>query len=230
MNLDFLNNINFNLLMIQAPVILLSLTVHEYFHGWTANKLGDPTAELRGRLTLNPIAHLDVLGTILMFVVGFGWAKPVPINAMNFKDAKKGTLLVAIAGPLSNLATAVVAGIILRPMIPKVLTGEIAAGSLESLLVIILVLALVYGIALAVFNMIPIPPLDGSRVMYAVLPDKLLYPYSRFERYGVLLLFALFIFGGGVFRYLLYPLSYISMLFSGYTFNTLWGIVYLLIQ
>lgn len=230
MNFDFLNNINFGLILIQAPVILLSLTIHEYFHGWTANKLGDPTAALKGRLTLNPIAHLDVLGTILMFVVGFGWAKPVPINAMNFKDPRKGTLLVAIAGPLSNLATAVVAGIILRPMIPKVLTGEIAPGSMDSIFVIILILALVYGIALAVFNMIPIPPLDGSRVMYAVLPDKYLYPYSRFEPYGVIFLFGLFIFGGGIFRYLLYPLSYIAVLFSGYEFSTLWGIVYHLIQ
>jgi len=230
MNFDFLNQINFSLIIIQAPVILLSLTVHEYFHGWTANKLGDPTAKMRGRLTLNPIAHLDVLGTILMFVVGFGWAKPVPIDARNFKDPRKGTLLVAIAGPLSNLATAVVAGIILRPMIPKVLTGEIAPGSIDSLIVIILALAMVYGIALAVFNMIPIPPLDGSRVMYAILPDKYLYPYSRFESYGVIFLFGLFIFGGGIFRYLLYPLSYISLLFSGYEFSTLWGIVYHLIQ
>lgn len=230
MNFDFLNQINFNLLIIQAPVILLSLTVHEYFHGWTANKLGDPTAELSGRLTLNPIAHLDVLGTILMFVVGFGWAKPVPIDARNFKDPRKGTLIVAIAGPLSNLATAVIAGIILRPMIPRILTGEIAPGSIDSIAVIILVLALVYGIALAVFNMIPIPPLDGSRVMYAILPDKYLYPYSRFEPYGVIFLFGLFIFGGGIFRYLLYPLSYISVLFSGYDFSTLWGIVYHLMK
>lgn len=230
MNLDFLNQINFGLILIQAPVILLSLTIHEYFHGWTANKLGDPTAKNQGRLTLNPIAHLDVLGTILMFVVGFGWAKPVPIDARNFKEPRQGTLLVAIAGPLSNLATAVVAGIILRPMIPKVLTGEIAPGSTDSIVVIILVLALVYGIALAVFNMIPIPPLDGSRVMYAILPDKYLYPYSRFEPYGVIFLFGLFIFGGGIFRYLLYPLSYISVLFSGYEFSTLWGIVYHLMQ
>lgn len=230
MNFDFLNQINFNLIIIQAPVILLSLTIHEYFHGWTANKLGDPTAKMMGRLTLNPIAHLDVLGTILMFVVGFGWAKPVPINATNFQDPRKGTLLVAIAGPISNLATAVVAGIILRPMIPKVLTGEIAPGSIDSIILIILILALVYGIALAVFNMIPIPPLDGSRVMYAILPDKYLYPYSRFEPYGVIFLFGLFIFGGGIFRYLLYPLSYISVLFSGYEFSTLWGIVYHLMQ
>ena len=229
MNLDFLNNINFNFIIIQAPVILLSLTIHEYFHGWTANKLGDPTAKLRGRLTLNPIAHLDVFGTILMFVVGFGWAKPVPINAMNFKDPKKGTLLVAIAGPLSNLATAIVAGVILRPLIPKVLTGEIAPGSLDSIFVIILVLALVYGIALAVFNLIPILPLDCSRVLYAVLPDKYVYYYSRFEPYGVLLLFGLFIFGGGIFRYLLYPLSYISVLFSCYSYGNLWNIIGLLL-
>lgn len=230
MNLDFLNQINFSLIIIQAPVILLSLTIHEYFHGWTANKLGDPTAKNQGRLTLNPIAHLDVLGTILMFVVGFGWAKPVPIDARNFEEPRKGTLLVAIAGPLSNLATAVVAGIVLRPLIPKVLTGEIAPGSMDSIFVIILILALVYGIALAVFNMIPIPPLDGSRVMYAVLPDKYLYPYSRFEPYGVIFLFGLFIFAGGIFRYLLYPLSYISVIFSGYDFNTLWNIVFHLLK
>jgi len=230
MNLDFLNNINVYFIIIQAPVILLSLTIHEYFHGWTANKLGDPTAKMRGRLTLNPIAHLDIFGTILMFLVGFGWAKPVPINAMNFKDPKKGTLLVAIAGPLSNLATAIVAGFILRPIIPKVLTGEIAPGSLDSIFVIILVLALVYGIALAVFNLIPIPPLDGSRVLYAILPDKYLYAYSRFEPYGVLFLFGLFIFGGGIFRYLLYPLSYVSVLFSGYSYGNLWNIIGLLLR
>ncbi|MGD9653420.1 MAG: site-2 protease family protein, partial [Candidatus Dadabacteria bacterium] len=115
MNFDFLKNID--LLLIQAPVILLSLTVHEYFHGWTANKLGDPTAKMRGRLTLNPIAHLDILGTILMFIVGFGWAKPVPIDPRNFKDPKKDTILVAIAGPLSNLAMALAAGLALRFMI-----------------------------------------------------------------------------------------------------------------
>ncbi|TFG74850.1 MAG: site-2 protease family protein [Thermodesulfobacteriales bacterium] len=225
MNLDFLNQINFNLIIIQAPVILLSLTIHEYFHGWTANKLGDPTAKMRGRLTLNPIAHLDVLGTILMFVVGFGWAKPVPINPMNFKDPKKGTLLVAIAGPLSNLATAVVAGIILRPLVPKVLTGEIARGTLESIVVVMLILAVIYGIALAVFNLIPIPPLDGSRVMYAVLPDKYLNTYSRFEPYGVLFLFGLFFFGSGIFSYLLYPVSYLSVLFSGYNYGDLRAIM-----
>ena len=223
MNFDFLKNIDY--LLIQAPVILLSLTVHEYFHGWTANKLGDPTAKLRGRLTLNPIAHLDIMGTILMFLVGFGWAKPVPIDARNFKDPKKDTILVALAGPLSNLAMAVVAGVLLRYIIPQMMTGQIRSDGVYSIVTIILILTLVYGVALAVFNLIPIPPLDGSRVMYGLLPDKYAYAYSRIEPYGVLFLFALFIFGGGIFHYLLYPVSYLTVLFSGYNYGNLLDII-----
>ncbi len=228
MNFDFLKNID--LLLIQAPVILLSLTVHEYFHGWTANKLGDPTAKMRGRLTLNPIAHLDILGTILMFIVGFGWAKPVPIDPRNFKDPKKDTILVAIAGPLSNLAMAFAAGLALRFMIPKMVSGEISSEGIYSVIAIILILTLVYGIALAVFNMIPIPPLDGSRVLYGILPNRYAYAYSRFEPYGVFFLFALFIFGGGIFKYLLVPLSYLSVMLSGYNYGTLWGIISALLK
>ena len=223
MSFDFLKNIDF--ILNQAPVILLSLTVHEYFHGWTANKLGDPTAKLRGRLTLNPIAHLDIFGTILMFLVGFGWAKPVPIDARNFKNPKKDTILVAIAGPLSNLAMAIVAGVLLRYLIPQVMAGEIRSHNIYSIVTIILILVLVYGIALAVFNMIPIPPLDGSRVLYGILPNKYAYAYSRFEPYGILLLFALFIFGGGIFHYLLYPVSYLTVAFSGYNYGNLWDII-----
>ena len=211
-------------------MILLSLTVHEYFHGWTANKLGDPTAKMRGRLTLNPIAHLDILGTILMFIVGFGWAKPVPIDPRNFKDPKKDTILVAIAGPLSNLAMALAAGLALRFMIPKMVSGEISSEGIYSVIVIILILTLVYGIALAVFNMIPIPPLDGSRVLYGILPNRYAYAYSRFEPYGVFFLFALFIFGGGIFKYLLVPLSYLSVMLSGYNYSTLWGIISALLK
>ena len=229
MNLDFLNNINFGLILIQAPAILFALTIHEYFHGWMANKLGDRTAELNGRLTLNPIAHLDVLGTILMFVVGFGWAKPVPIDARNFKDPRKGTLLVAIAGPLSNLATAVIAGLIISFMIPRMITGELVFQGAYAVIPAFIILSFVYGIALAIFNLIPIPPLDGSRVLYAVLPDKQLRMYSRIEPYGVLLLFGIFIFADEVFRYIFLPASLLSEFLSGYSFGQLWGIIGLLI-
>lgn len=228
MNFDFLKNID--LILIQAPVILLSLTVHEYFHGWTANRLGDPTARMQGRLTLNPIAHLDIFGTILMFLVGFGWAKPVPINPRNFTNPKKDTILVAVAGPLSNLAMAIGAGLLLRYIVPKMITGEVGSEGFYSILTIMLILTLIYGIALAVFNMIPIPPLDGSRILYGILPDNYAYAYSRFEPYGVMFLFALFIFGGGIFKYLLYPVSLITVSLSGYSYGTLWGIIEALLR
>lgn len=225
MNFDFLNNINFGLILIQAPAILFALTIHEYFHGWTANKLGDPTAELQGRLTLNPIAHLDVVGTILMFLVGFGWAKPVPIDARNFKDPRKGTLLVAIAGPLSNLATACIAGLILSYLIPKMVTGEIVFEGAYVVIPVFIILSLVYGIALAIFNLIPLPPLDGSRVVYALLPEDQLRAYSKIEPYGVIILFGVFIFADGVFKYIFIPASLLSEFLSGYSFGQLWGII-----
>ncbi len=226
--MDFFKNID--LILIQAPVILFSLTVHEYFHAYTANRLGDPTAEERGRLTLNPIAHLDIFGTVLMFFVGFGWAKPVPINPMNFKEPKKGTLLVAIAGPISNLATAIVAGLLLQTLIPEIVSGNLSQEGVYGIVTIILILMLVYGIVLAVFNMIPVPPLDGSRVVYALLPDSQAQVYGRFEPYGVMFLFALFIFGGGIFKYMFYPVSLLTEMLSGYSYGTLWSIVELIMR
>jgi len=209
-------DLNFKLIIIQAPVILLSLTVHEYCHGWVANYLGDDTAMRQGRLTLNPIVHLDVIGTILMFIVGFGWAKPVPVNPHNFEDPRKGMLLVALAGPAANLLTAICAGLILRYIVPSLLTSEQAISGIYSTSLVIIILSLQYGVALAIFNMIPIPPLDGSRVLYGLLPEKQAYAYSRFEPYGMLILVGLFIFGGRVFTYILwYPVSVIAEALSG---------------
>jgi len=217
---------NFKLIIIQAPVILLSLTVHEYCHGWVANYLGDDTAMRQGRLTLNPIVHLDVIGTILMFIVGFGWAKPVPVNPHNFEDPRKGMLLVALAGPAANLLTAICAGLILRYIVPSLLTSEQAISGIYSTSLVIIILSLQYGVALAIFNMIPIPPLDGSRVLYGLLPEKQAYAYSRFEPYGMLILVGLFIFGGRVFTYILwYPVSVIAEALSGLGYFQLWQIV-----
>jgi Zn-dependent protease len=214
-------NFNIKLLLIQAPVILFALTVHEFCHAWVANMLGDDTAKRQGRLTLNPVAHLDVLGTILMFVAGFGWARPVPINPLNFKNPRKGMLLVALAGPLSNLSMAILAGVALRVIIPGLVgleSGSTLSGVIAVSLVMI-ILTLQFGLALAIFNMIPIFPLDGSRVLFGLLPERQAYAYSRLEPYGMLIIFALFIFGGQVFSYILwYPVSIFTHALSGYNY------------
>ncbi|MGB7292113.1 MAG: site-2 protease family protein [Thermodesulfobacteriota bacterium] len=218
---------NYKLIIIQAPVILFALTIHEYCHGLVANYLGDDTALKQGRLTLNPIAHLDVIGTILMFLVGFGWAKPVPVNPLNFKDPKKGMLLVALAGPVSNLLTAIVAGIVLRNLIPSIITSDHAISGFYSTLLVVMVLTVIYGVGLAIFNILPIPPLDGSRVLYGLLPERHAYAYSRFEPYGVMVLFALFLFGGRIFSVVIwYPVSIITELISGVGYFQLWQVIH----
>jgi len=219
---------NIKLMLIQAPVILFALTVHEFCHAWVADLLGDDTAKRQGRLTLNPLAHLDVLGTILMFMVGFGWAKPVPVNPLNFKNPRKGMWLVAIAGPASNLLMAIVSGLVLRSGVLSIVGLDTASSltGMASTLIIIIILTLQFGIALAVFNMIPLPPLDGSRVLYGLLPEKQAYAYSRFEPYGILILFGLFFFGSRVFTYILwYPVSIITKVLSGYSYFDLWRVV-----
>lgn len=218
---------NYKLMIIQAPVILFALTIHEYSHGIVAKYLGDDTAQKQGRLTLNPIAHLDVVGTILMFLVGFGWAKPVPVNPLNFRDPKKGMLLVALAGPASNLLTAILAAVFLRNLIPAVIASDGGVSGFYSTLIVVIVLTIIYGIGLAVFNILPIPPLDGSRVLYGLLPDRQAFAYSRFEPYGVMVLFALFLFGGRAFSAVIwYPVSLIAELFSGLGYFQLWQIIH----
>jgi Zn-dependent protease len=218
---------NYKLIIIQAPVILFALTIHEYCHGLVANYLGDDTALRQGRLTLNPIVHLDVIGTILMFLVGFGWAKPVPVNPLNFKDPKKGMLLVALAGPVSNLLTAIVAAIFLRNLIPSIITSDQAISGFYSTLLVVIVLTVIYGVGLAIFNLLPIPPLDGSRVLYGLLSERQAYAYSRFEPYGVMVLFALFLFGGRIFSVVIwYPVSIITELISGLGYFQLWQIIH----
>lgn len=196
-----------------APVILLALTVHEYCHAWAAHKLGDDTARLQGRLSLNPLVHLDIFGTILIFLVGFGWAKPVPVDTRNFDDPRKGLLLVALAGPVSNIVMAIGAGMVLRLWLPTL--GSIIPPLTETV-INMLYIALTINVALAVFNMIPLPPLDGSRVLFGILPPKMAYSYSRVEPFGIFILFGIFMFGGNLFHSVLwYPISFIIGLIAG---------------
>ena len=199
-------DINLKFFIIFIPVILFSLTIHEYAHALIAYKLGDDTAQKQGRLSLNPLVHLDPLGTILLLIAHFGWAKPVPVDPRNFENPKRDMLYVAIAGPISNLLTAAASVFVLKYLLSIYLAGN----SLPYIEPIIsfLVWMIFIGIVLAVFNMLPIPPLDGSRVIYGILPDFLAERYRSIEMYGVLLLFAIFIFGGNILGYIInYPVA-----------------------
>ncbi len=172
--------------------LLLSLSVHEWAHAWAASRLGDDTAKHMGRLTLNPIAHIDPIGTVLLPLMGvpFGWAKPVPINPMRFRrdvDMGKGVMLTAIAGPVSNLCIAFVCGLLIFAFSGLLSIQKYQAYGLYMLLEIMVMM----NVILAVFNAIPIPPLDGSRVMDYFVPDRYRDNWEQFCRMGPLALMAI---------------------------------------
>jgi len=174
-----------------AVVLLLCLPMHEFAHAWAARKLGDDTAWMHGRLTLNPSKHLDLFGTLMILFVGFGYAKPVPVNARNFKNYKKGMALTAAAGPLSNLIMAVVFCILANFM--AFFQGD-APGDAYVLLFGFVYTLFSVNVALMVFNLIPFPPLDGSRILDLILPHKISMFLARYEHIMRWAVFALLIF------------------------------------
>ena len=192
-------------------VVVLLLPVHEFAHAWASYKLGDNTANYSGRLTLNPFAHLDPIGTILLILTGYGWARPVPVNPRNFKDRKLGMGLTALAGPVSNVLVSYILllickGIIVlsenfffNPTAVNVISGVVSQMAWIS-------------VVLAVFNMIPVPPLDGSKVILMVLPYKWYFKVLAYERYIYIALMVLLFTG---------VLSYPIGLVSSYIFNGL---------
>jgi Zn-dependent protease len=201
-------------LLLLAPPILVALTVHEFAHAFVADRLGDPTARMLGRLTLNPLKHLDPLGTIMLFVANFGWAKPVPVNPQYFLHPNRDMLLVASAGPISNLILAFVSGLLLRLSHTEAL--PLAEGS-ETVLVI-LRYSLFINLVLAFFNLLPIPPLDGSKM----LPPHMIAAYMRFESVGPVLLLVIIVIGQltsfSLFWILIGPpVQFLLRLFSGST-------------
>jgi len=180
-------------LIILAPPLLFALTFHEFAHGFVAYRLGDPTARDAGRLTLNPLKHLDPIGTIAFFFIKFGWAKPVPVNPSYFRNPKKDMLWVALAGPMTNLALAVISAIVtkgiwlLATMLPYSATAEAILVPLNGMLIASVWINLV----LCIFNFLPIPPLDGSRILTGLLPNDLARSYLRVERYGFIIILVL---------------------------------------
>ena len=173
-------------------VLLISLTIHEAAHAWTADKLGDPTARALGRVSLNPLVHIDWIGTVLLPLIAIysglpliGWAKPVPVNTRNLREPRRDFMFIAAAGPISNLLQAVVWAIALRML--SVNADHVALDFLRS--------AVFINLLLAFFNLIPVPPLDGGNVMLGLLPPRLAVPYSQLRQYGFLVLYALMFTG-----------------------------------
>lgn len=157
--------------LISLPGLFIAIIFHELAHGYTAYKLGDPTAKQAGRLTLNPIAHIDPIGFLSMLVFRFGWAKPVPINSMYFKNRKLDTILVSVAGPISNFIIAIIAGLL------------VSSGVIRNNVILeMIIITLWYNIMLGVFNLLPFPPLDGSKILASLLPTKYEYLFYKYEK------------------------------------------------
>lgn len=208
----------FQTLLLIAPPILLALTFHEYAHAYTAYRCGDDTARQSGRLTLNPLRHLDPLGTIMIFIVHFGWAKPVPVNPNRLRNPKKDMLWISAAGPLANMVLALASGLLIRVLLTIGVTPE--RHTAIGLLFFMVIMSLQINLALAIFNILPIAPLDGSKILSALLParyEKLIY---FLERYGPFILIGLIIFsqatGVSVLGGLIWPfVDFFRALFAG---------------
>ncbi|THB77554.1 MAG: site-2 protease family protein [Desulfobulbaceae bacterium] len=190
-------NISLADLVIQIPTLLLALTLHEYAHGYVAYRFGDPTAKAAGRLTLNPLKHIDPIGTLAFVLIKIGWAKPVPVNPAYFRNPRQDMIWVALAGPATNLLLAVASAALFKllvgalPYLPNV---QIVAAIIIPLSKMLLASVWI-NLLLCVFNLIPIPPLDGGRIVTGMLPENLARGYASLERYGFILILVLAYFG-----------------------------------
>jgi Zn-dependent protease len=195
-----------------TPVILFSLTVHEYSHGRMALRLGDDTAQRLGRLSFNPLRHLDIMGVLFFYFVGFGWAKPVPVNPRNFESPRRDMMYVAIAGPLANIAFAICCSFFIRLISPEF-----------TYLFVILAYGIWINVALAIFNMLPIYPLDGSSVLKGMVPNNIAEKLTKLDRFGAFLILGIFLMDhfantGILGTILMLPINYSVLFLSQETF------------
>lgn len=183
----------------------MAVTFHEVAHGLVAYRLGDPTAKNAGRLTLNPLAHLDLVGTLVFVITRMiGWAKPVPVNPLYFKNPRKGMLWVALAGPATNLVLAVLSAMLMRWLLNLNLSPDSQWVAIVKPVFLMAQRSVILNVGLAVFNVIPIPPLDGGRIAVGILPEKQAISYARLEPYGFLILLLLIF--SGVVEYVVFPI------------------------
>ncbi len=194
--LDFSSPLGITISLLSIPVILIALSVHEVSHGFIAYKLGDPTARNLGRLSLNPLKHLDPIGAICMLLAGFGWAKPVPINTRYFKNPRRDMALSALAGPVSNFLLALI-GVILEAVFLKIFSSSPPSSErmyyVREITKMFFSMFISMNVGLGLFNLIPCPPLDGSRIFYVFLPPKYYFGVMKYERYiSIAILIALY--------------------------------------
>jgi Zn-dependent protease len=180
-------------LILLAPPLLFALTLHEFAHGLVAFSFGDPTAKMSGRLTLNPLKHLDPIGTLAFFFINFGWARPVPVNAGYFRNPRRDMLWVALAGPVTNLVIAIVSALVLKALIlmASMFQLSVVAVAIINPMAQMLIASVWINLVLCIFNFLPIPPLDGSRILAGLLPEYLARPFAALDRYGFIILILL---------------------------------------
>ena len=194
-------------LSIMLVPALLAITCHEVSHGYVAYRFGDNTARSLGRLTLNPLKHLDIIGTLMVFLVGIGWAKPVPVDFRNLRNPKRDMIWVAAAGPITNFLLAALSALALRSImfLEQQYASVLAISSFLEPITLMLGFSVYINLLLCLFNLIPVPPLDGGRVLVGILPDRQAAAYSRIEPYGMILIIVL-VFFTNIFSYVLSPL------------------------
>lgn len=209
---DFMTSIQS--LLYTVPAALIAISFHEFAHGFVSYKLGDPTPKAMGRLSLNPLAHLDFMGTLCLIFFHFGWAKPVGVNPYYYKNPKKGMVLVGLAGPVMNFILAFLCALIMEIMVK--VTGGHVYSNIPVIIFNFLNMCYIINLGLGIFNLIPFPPLDGSKILGGLLPDDIYFGIMKYERYGQLILFGLLFLG-----VLDTPLN---MLNNGIS-NVIWSIV-----